>query len=160
MLLVENTRVDGKVKQEIIAMLGTIDATWLESFWERLPDASWRHKRWEYFSLTARVAFWDGVLERMGGIGDNRLSKDDRVAVRRAIHKVVPWVMEPERKRIAVLEAQHVYWECNFWHDVAETRRGRSKDDRARYQIAQGKSGRVCQVGSSGVAGRIGYRQT
>ena len=65
-LLVENRRVEGKVKQEIVAMLGTIDATWLESFWEPLPDASWRHNRWEYFSLTARVAFWDGVLERMG----------------------------------------------------------------------------------------------
>jgi hypothetical protein len=57
-------------------------------------------------SLTARVAFWEGVLERMGAIGDNRLNKDERVAARRAIHKVVPWVMEQERKRMELLKAQ------------------------------------------------------
>ena len=86
-MLVENTRVAGKVRQEIIAVLGSIDAAYLESLWQLAPDPALRHERWEYFSLTARVAFWDGVLERMGAIGDNRLSKDDRVAARRAIHR-------------------------------------------------------------------------
>ena len=105
-LLVENARAAGKVRQEIVAVLGSIDATWLESFWESAPDPALRHQRWEQLSLTARVAFWEGVLERMGAIGDNRLSKDDRVAARRAIHKVVPWVMEPERKRLELLVAR------------------------------------------------------
>ena len=97
--LVENTRVDGKVKQEIVAVLGSIDATWLESFWESAPDLA-RHQHWEILSLRARIVFWQSVLDRMGQIGDNRLRKDDRVAIRRAIHKVVPWVMEPEKKRL------------------------------------------------------------
>jgi hypothetical protein len=83
-LLVENTRVAGEVRQEIVAVLGSIDATYLESFWQRAPDPALRHQHWEMRSLAQRTAFWDGVLERMGAIGDNRLSEDDRVTVRRA----------------------------------------------------------------------------
>ena len=120
-MLVENTRVEGKVKQEIIAVLGSMNATWLESFWEPMPDPALRHEQWEYFSLSKRAAFWDGVLARMSEIGDNRLNKDDRVAVRRAIHKVVPWVMEPERKRLELLEAQKVYQSCRDMHEWAES---------------------------------------
>ncbi len=121
-LLVENTRVAGKVRQEIVAVLGSIDATWLESFWESAPDLALRHQCWEQRSLTARVAFWEGVLERMGAIGDNRLSKDDRVAARRAIHKVIPWVMEPERKRLELLIAQNEFKEGQWARSMIEKR--------------------------------------
>lgn len=79
-MLVENTRVAGKVRQEIIAVLGSIDATWLENFWQGAPDPALRHQRWEELSLAQRTAFWEGVITRMSAIGDNRLSKDDRVA--------------------------------------------------------------------------------
>ena len=68
-------------------MLGSIDASYLESFWERAPDPALRHQHWGALSLAQRAAFWEGVIERMSAIGDNRLSKDDRVAARRAIHR-------------------------------------------------------------------------
>jgi hypothetical protein len=107
--LVENTRVNGKVKQELVATLGSIDATLLDSFWAdvgedelvrlRVPD--WRHR-----SLRARTDFWQGVLERMGKVGNNRLSQDQRKAIRREIHKVVPWVMEAEKKELEDLDAR------------------------------------------------------
>jgi hypothetical protein len=115
--IVESTRVNGKVRQDVVADLGAIDATWLESFWAAAPDPALRHEFWELQSLRARVEFWDGVLTRMGAIGDNRLGKDERVVLRRAIHKVVPWVMEPERKRLEVLELGHSYWNVDFWRD-------------------------------------------
>ncbi len=115
-----NSRVNGKIKQEVVASLGSIDALWLESFWMAAPAPEWRPVNWELWSLTNRTAFWQAVLGRMARVGDNRLSKDDRVAIRRAMHKVVPWVMEPERKRLAVLEAQRTYAEVKHMHEWAE----------------------------------------
>jgi hypothetical protein len=132
-MLIENRRVAGKVKQELVAVLGSIDTTWLESFWARMPDLGLRHQKWELGSLRRRTAFWEGVLARMGQIGDNRLSKDDRVAIRRAIHNVVPWVMEPERKRLAVLEARAEYDEFKMFHDWAERDVRHDKEQIARY---------------------------
>jgi hypothetical protein len=133
--LLENTRVAGKVRQEIVAVLGSIDATFLESFWERAPDPALRHQRWEEFSLGARVAFWDGVLERMGAIGDNRLNKDDRIAIRRAIHKIIPWVMEPERKRLELLTAQSEFRSGQLTHSMIEGRIAR--DEKTAKEIAE-----------------------
>ena len=51
--VIENVRVGGKVKQEVILALGSFDATWLESFYEGM-DASVRVKDWEHI-------FWCGV---------------------------------------------------------------------------------------------------
>ena len=96
-MLVENTRVAGKVRQEIITVLGSIDASYLESFWQRAPDPALRHQHWEALSLAQRTAFWEGVIERMSAIGDNRLSKDDRVAARRAPRASVPMCWSADR---------------------------------------------------------------
>jgi hypothetical protein len=120
--IVENHRVGGKVKQNVIATLGTFDATWLESFWAAAPDPALRHQFWELRSLRERVEFWDGVRVRMGAIGDNRLSQEGRVALRRQIHKVVPWPMEADRKRLAVLELGHDYWNVDYWRNADEER--------------------------------------
>lgn len=120
--LLANSRVNGKIKQEVVASLGSIDAVWLESFWTSAPEPEWRPVRWELWSLTHRTDFWQLVLDRMSKIGDNRLNKDERVSIRRAIHKVVPWVMELERKRLEVLEALREYQQCRFMHQSAERR--------------------------------------
>jgi hypothetical protein len=119
-MLVENTRINGKVKQKIVAMLGSINATYLESFWEPIPDPAMRNANWERYSLLERTEFWRDVLDRMSKIGNNRLSKDDRVAIRRAIHKVIPWVMEPERKRLELLEARHDFEELKHFQSWTE----------------------------------------
>jgi hypothetical protein len=132
-MLVETVRANGKVKQEIIAMLGTIEAAWLESFWADAPDPELRTEKWEFCSLRCRTAFWQDVLTRMGAIGDNRLSKDDRIVIRRAIHKVVPWVMEPERKRLEIFEAQKVYQQLHGWHASIERDVARDQEMIDRY---------------------------
>jgi hypothetical protein len=109
-MVVENARVGGgKVKQELVAYLGSIDATWLDSFWSTVCEAELfklRIPTWRHQSLQERLDFWEGVLVRMGKIGDNRLSQEQRKALRRAIHKVVPWVTEPEKKELALLDAK------------------------------------------------------
>jgi hypothetical protein len=119
-MLIENRRVAGKMKQELVATLGSIDATWLDSFWSavgadelaRLRVADWKHR-----SLRARSEFWRGVLARMDKVGDNRLSAEDRKSIRRDIHKVVPWVMEPERKELDDLDAKK---EIEGWQNLEE----------------------------------------
>ena len=118
-VLVENIRVNGKVRQQTICTLGNIDATWLDCFWEgfapeQLPAL--RCQDWRYYSLLQRRAFWRGVIERMAKIGDNRLSPDDRKAARRAIHRVVPWVMEIEHKEIELLEEQRDFRGAQLFH--------------------------------------------
>lgn len=127
-ILLENTRLNGKVKQELVATLGSIDATWLESFWQPNPDPTLRREDWELYSLRRRTEFWQGVLERMGKIGDNRLNKDERVAIRRAIHKVIPWVMDGERKRLELLKAEDHYREMQQWHKWTEDSVARDLD--------------------------------
>jgi hypothetical protein len=118
--LVENRRVNGKVKQEIVASLGSINATWLDSFWGAVGNdelGRLRVSHWHHLSLRARSDFWRGVLDRMGKIGDNRLSAEDRKVLRRDIHKVVPWVMEPERKELEDLDAKA---ELEAWRRLDE----------------------------------------
>jgi hypothetical protein len=115
-MLVENVRVNGRVKQETVATLGSIDATWLDGFWAAVGEDELTRLRipdWRLRSLRVRTAFWKDVLERMEKIGDNRLSQDDRKAIRRAIHKMVPWVMEGERRELDLLEAES---DLAAWH--------------------------------------------
>ena len=49
-VLVENKRIDGKVKQETVAILGSVDAAALESFWQAY-DPKLRADDWQIYSL-------------------------------------------------------------------------------------------------------------
>jgi len=95
--LAENKRVDGRVQQSHVAQLGSIHA--------RLLDVTQSNyiPKWELHSLRARVAFWDLTNDRLGRLS-NRLGPDLK-RIRIAVHRRVPWPMEPERNRLASLEA-------------------------------------------------------
>jgi hypothetical protein len=70
--LAENRRVDGKVQQEHVVSLGTIDAHLLPFFWNRLdPEvlAKARSEDWELRSIRARQAFWEATKPRLGRLG-------------------------------------------------------------------------------------------
>jgi hypothetical protein len=108
-VLVENRRVDGKVKQETVAVLGSIDAGWLADFWEGI-DPKLKCEDWELNSLRARTAFWEGANQRLKQLA-NRLGPDVK-RIRIAAHKRVPYPKEPERKQLELLEAKH---EFDFW---------------------------------------------
>jgi hypothetical protein len=126
-LLLENKREDGKVRQEIVAALGSFDAVWLESFYEGMTETV-RQDDWELPSLLRRTRFWEGVLERMAAIGDNRMSAEDRKRIRRAIHKVVPWVMEAEAKRRDLLVAKQDFENLKRLHSLTERTITRCQD--------------------------------
>jgi hypothetical protein len=103
-VLVENRRVDGKVKQETVAVLGSIDAGWLADFWEGI-DPKLKCEDCELYSLRARTAFWEGANQRLKQLA-NRLGPEVK-RIRIAAHKRVPYPKEPERKRLELLEAKH-----------------------------------------------------
>ena len=105
--LVENRRVNGKVKQETIAVLGSIEATWLPEFWgdtEQKAAANLKAEDWELKSLRARMAFWETANYRLKLLA-NRLGPDLK-RIRMTVHARVPWPMEPERKNLELLEAK------------------------------------------------------
>ena len=106
-VLVENKRVNGKVKQETIAVLGSIEAALLAEFWEGISRgraAELRADDWEIQSLYARMAFWKGANHRLKQLA-NRLGPDLK-RIRIAAHARVPYPMEPERKKLELLEAK------------------------------------------------------
>ncbi len=90
-VLVENKRVNGKVKQETIAVLGSIEATSLPEFWEgisRKRAGELRAEDWERRSITERTAFWKGANYRLKQLA-NRLGPDLK-RIRMAAHARVP----------------------------------------------------------------------
>ena len=102
--MVENKRVNGKVKQETIAVLGSIEATWLPEFWEgidREAAAKLKAEDWELRSLQWRTAFWEGANQRLKRL-TNRLGPEIK-RIRMAAHARVPWPKEPERKKLELL---------------------------------------------------------
>jgi hypothetical protein len=134
--LLANTRINGRVKQELVATLGSIDTILLDYFFKDIPPevaAGLRCADWRYRSLGARTAFWQDVLERMGQIGDNRLSADERKAIRRAIHQVVPWVMEAECKELALLNARREFKSIQQMHAWREEHVKRNEEMIADY---------------------------
>ena len=106
-ILVENKRVNGKVKQETIAVLGSIEATWLPEFWEGIGKekaAKLKVEDWELRALRARTAFCQKANRRLKRLA-NRLGPNIK-PIRMATHARVPWPMDPEREKMEFLEAK------------------------------------------------------
>jgi hypothetical protein len=100
--VVENARRDGKVAQEIVAYLGSIEA-------ELLSPAADRERE----AILARIAFWETANPKLKNLA-NRLG-DEMQRLRMAVHARIPWPMEPERQRLELLEAQR---EAKLWHGL------------------------------------------
>jgi hypothetical protein len=107
--LVHNTRRRlGKIEQETIAYLGSIDTRFLGD----QPD-----EERQALSIRARVAFWEIANPRLKALV-NRIGGDDAVRrLRLAIHARVPWPMQAERARLDVLYALlKAEDEAKAWH--------------------------------------------
>jgi hypothetical protein len=106
--VVENTRRDGKVVQEIVAHLGSIDSRALGL----MPDGNR-----ERSSTAARIRFWEAVNPKLKLLA-NRAGGDDGVKrLRMAIHARIPWPLQAERGRLDVLDAEA---EAASWHRLYE----------------------------------------
>jgi len=109
--IADNRRIGGKVKQEHVADLGSIDGVLLPAFWQGLDEgllSETRKPEWERLSIRARVDFWERVKRRLDRLA-NRLGPDDVKRVRLAIHARVPWPKQPEREKLVLLEAEADY---------------------------------------------------
>ena len=117
-VLVENKRVNGKVKQETIAVLGSIDAALLPEFWEGISQegaGELKAEDWERRSITERTAFWKGANHRLKQLA-NRLGPDLK-RIRIAAHARVPYPMEAGNNRLEFLEAREDF---AFWRGHVE----------------------------------------
>ncbi len=90
--------------QETVAYLGSIDCRHLG-----VPPDEERERA----SIYARTHFWEAANPKLKGLV-NRAGGDDGVKrLRMAVHARIPWPMQAERERLAVLDALH---EADFWH--------------------------------------------
>ena len=99
-------RIDGKVRQEHVAALGSIDGTLLPGFWaEVTPDVARAVQKadWAERSIRARMQFWQEAKPRLERLA-NRLGPDLK-RLRMAVHARVPWPKEPERADLPLMEA-------------------------------------------------------
>jgi hypothetical protein len=112
--LAENRREAGRVRQEHVADLGTVDGYLLPEFWNGLDPtlvAQIKADNWDLRSVNARLAFWNEAKPRLDRLS-NRL---DPKAIRMAIHQRIPWPKQAERD---LAEAREDF---RFWkglHDM------------------------------------------
>jgi hypothetical protein len=95
--LIENRRVDGKVRQEHIADLGSIDGHALPSIFDRL-------------------AFWHELDNRLARLS-NRISADDAAKVRASVHERIP---KPSAGDIERLELWNAGQEVEGWEKLRD----------------------------------------
>jgi hypothetical protein len=106
-VLTENRRAEGKVRQEVLADLGTIDGILLPAFWSGVGHGvlgAIQGPGWEERSIWARMAFWEQAKPKLTRLA-NRLGPDLK-RIRMAVHARVPWPMDAERAKLPLMEAE------------------------------------------------------
>ena len=111
--LVENKRVDGKVRQEHIADLGAIDGYMLPSFY---PDGAPQDEAWTRQSVRLRDAFWQNIEQVLSRLG-NRIDPEYRNELRAAIHARIPMLTVDEREALPKWQTKEQVF---AWHRMAD----------------------------------------
>jgi hypothetical protein len=110
--LIENRRVNGKVKQEQIADLGSIDGYMLPGFY---PDGPPVDEQWHRASVEARRQFWrvllDDVLPRLA----NRISAEDRDKIVTSIWKRIPMPTGDDGRASDLYDWKHI---ASSWQEL------------------------------------------
>ena len=91
-VLCESERVDGVPKQHHVAFLGSIEASWLESFYEGVSDKTMARaqvQNWDMLSIEQRYWFWQSVAEKLDSLED-RIPKGERRKLEDSVSEVVP----------------------------------------------------------------------
>jgi hypothetical protein len=101
--LIENRRVDGKVRHEHIASLGSIT----------LPP-----------SVADRITFWQRLHGRLAKLS-NRVTTEDQGKVLGAVHAKVPMVTADEQR---ALQLENAKADAQFWDRMADMYAGTATD--------------------------------
>ena len=113
--IVENRRVEGKVRQQHVADPGSVDAWLIPEFWIGIDPiilGKVRADDWDLRAMRARVAFWETANPRLARLA-NQL---DPKAIRMAIHARIPW---PKRQERELVEARADF---RLWQSAYEQR--------------------------------------
>jgi hypothetical protein len=97
--LIQTRRVDGRVRHEHVAMLGTVEA----------PP-----------SVAGRLAFWQGLHERMARLG-NRVDAAAQAKLLGDIHARVPMVTPEEQRALQLANAEA---DAQAWGTIADLHAG------------------------------------
>jgi hypothetical protein len=106
--------MNGKVRQEHVADLGSIEGILLPSFYAGIAQDiadKVRTEVWARDSARSRIAFWQRLNERLARLS-NRIDAKADAAIRGAVHAVVPM---PTANEIASLEIWRHEDEIDFW---------------------------------------------
>lgn len=125
--LVENKRVDGKVRQEHIADLGAIDGYWLSAFYADIDPTiltTLQHEGWRRASVWQRHAFWQGVDDTLRRLG-NCLDAEQLSQIRASIDARIPMLTSAELDAIPQWETEE---KLQQWHLMHQGYAGLIKD--------------------------------
>ncbi len=111
--VVETRRLDGRVRHEHIASLGSIE----------MP-----------LSVAGRIVFWQRVNERLGRLS-NRIDPAMQGKVRGDIHARIPMVTLDEQRALQLENAEADEW---FWSVMRDMNQSKVADHRALVAKAQG----------------------
>ena len=103
--LVETHRVDGRVRHQHVASLGSIPID---------PD------------ISDRMAFWIALHQRLARLS-NRISTDDHHKALGAIHERVPMVMADEQR---ALQRENAEYDLHFWSSLRDMKEGNIADNK------------------------------
>lgn len=117
--LIENRRVDGKVRQEHVADLGAVDGHLLASFYDGIDPAvaaTVQGSGWTRASVLARFFFWQSVDQTLARL-DNRIDATGQGQIRAAINARIPMLTIAEHDAIPQWETSD---QVQAWHRVKD----------------------------------------
>jgi hypothetical protein len=133
--LIVNRRVDGKVRQEHIADLGSIDEYMLPGFY---PDGAPSDEQWHRGSVQARRQFWLGAFEKLERLG-NRVSAEHREAFIEEMMRRIPIPTSEERRTADLFEWKHLALSMQTMNH--QTKKMIKSSEQARARIDQNLAG-------------------
>jgi hypothetical protein len=133
--LIENRRIDGKVRQEHIADFGAIEGHLLPSFYAEPHDAV---SSWSIRSICARLAFWNDLEERLGRLS-NRISAEEADKVRAAVHARIPKPTDADIEKVEFWRAENnrSYLQNNIKSERREIAQAERKIEESRQTITE-----------------------
>jgi hypothetical protein len=122
--IVETRRVDGKVRHEHVASLGSIET----------PP-----------TVADRVAFWQRINDRLAKLS-NRVDMATQGKMRGDLHGRVPMVTPDEQR---ALQLENAEAEDRFWSGLHDVHASTVADHKGRFAVSAGVSPRYGTLGSS-----------
>ena len=150
--VIENRRIDGKVCQEHIADLGSIEGHLLPGFY---PDGPPADDRWHYASLLTRREYWQKFDELMPRLA-NRVSAEAAAMINAAIEARIPRPTANDQRTLDLIEMKSAARSFEHFYRWAKDDIERHEQYRARIdqELAEARK-RADELGTEMVKAQI-----